>query len=85
MPGPTKWSQGFSSANDSNQNDHDGDYQESVNDTAHGVGSDQTQEPQYNQNNSNSVKHNNPNLSFFGFSVPYKHPSYLTQVPQLGV
>jgi hypothetical protein len=31
-------SQGFSSADDSKQDDHDGDHQEQVNETAHGVG-----------------------------------------------
>jgi hypothetical protein len=35
---PAKWSQGFSSADDSKQDNHDGDYQKNVNETAHGVG-----------------------------------------------
>jgi hypothetical protein len=52
-------SQGSSSADDSKQDDHDGDYQKNVNETMHGVGSNQPQKPQYNQNNSDSVKHNN--------------------------
>jgi hypothetical protein len=51
-------SQDSSSADDSKQDDHDGDYQKNVNETAHGVGGDHPQEPQYNQNNSDSVKHN---------------------------
>jgi hypothetical protein len=62
----TKWSQGFSSANDSKQDDHDGDYQKNVNETVHGVGSHQPQKPQYNQNNSDGVKHNNPTFLFLG-------------------
>jgi len=34
---PTKWSHWFSSADDSKQDNHDGDYQKNVNETAHGV------------------------------------------------
>ena len=48
-----------SSADDINQNDHDGNHQKNVNKTAHRIGTDQPKKPQYNQNNSDSVKHNN--------------------------
>jgi hypothetical protein len=58
-------SQGFLSANDSKQNDHDGDHQKNVNETVHGVGSEQPQEPQYDQDNSNNEKHSNYPF-FFG-------------------
>jgi len=47
-----KWSQGLSSANDVKKDDHDGDHQKNVNETAHGVGRNQPQEPQDDQNNS---------------------------------
>jgi hypothetical protein len=40
LPSPAKWSQGTSSANDSKQDDHDSDYQKSVNETTHGVRGD---------------------------------------------
>ena len=62
-----KSSQGLSSANDSNQDDHHGDNQQNMNETAHGVGRDYPQEPQDDQNHSDSPYHvNSPFLFWFG-------------------
>lgn len=65
---PTKWLLRFSSANDIKYDNHDGDHQKEVNETAQRVGSDQTQDPQYYQNNSDSIKHINYPF-FFWLSV----------------
>ena len=65
MSGPTKWSQGFSSSNDSKHDDHGGGHQENVNETANGVASNYPQEPQYDQNRSDSEEHSNSPF-FFG-------------------
>ena len=54
IPDPTKWSRRFSAANDPQQDDHDGDHQKNVNETAQSGGSDQTQDPQYDQNSSDN-------------------------------
>lgn len=40
---------------DSNQDDNNGDHQKNMNEAAHGVGGDESQEPQYDQNNSDRV------------------------------
>jgi hypothetical protein len=53
-----------SSSDDLKQNNHNSNHQKSMNETSHGIGSDQTQKPQYNQNNCDSVKHNNPAFLF---------------------
>jgi hypothetical protein len=53
--GPKIGSQGSSSTNDVNQDDHDGDHQQNVNKATHGVGRDESQEPQDDQNNCESV------------------------------
>jgi hypothetical protein len=50
-------SHGVSPANDSKQDDHDGDHQKNVNETAYGVGGDQPQKPQDEQNNSDRIEH----------------------------
>jgi hypothetical protein len=47
-PGYTKLSRAPSSVNNVDQDDDNGDNQKNVNKTAHGIGSDQPQEPQYN-------------------------------------
>ena len=57
MHGPAKGSLATSPADDSEQDDHDGDYQKNVDETAHGVGSDQSKKPQDDQNNSNYIDH----------------------------
>jgi hypothetical protein len=67
MYGPAECSDSSSSTDKINQNDDNGDHQENVDEPAHRVGSDQPQEPQYDQNYSKSVKHkillkNNDNL-----------------------
>jgi hypothetical protein len=41
----TSGSQGLSPANDVKQDDHNGDNQKNMNETAHGVGRDEPQEP----------------------------------------
>jgi hypothetical protein len=48
-------SYGVSPADDSKQDDHDGDHQKNVYETAYGVGSDQTKQPQDEQNNSDGI------------------------------
>lgn len=48
---------GMSSANDSEQDDHDSDHQKYVNETTEGVGSDQSKKPQDEQNNGNRIQH----------------------------
>jgi hypothetical protein len=48
---------GMSSANDSEQDDHDSDHQKYVNETTEGVGSDQSKKPQDEQNNGNRIEH----------------------------
>jgi hypothetical protein len=50
-------SHGVSPANDSKQDDHDGDHQKDVYETAYGVGSDQSKQPQNEQNNSDGIEH----------------------------
>ena len=45
---------GSPSADDSNQDYHDGDHQKDVDKAAHGVGSHQAKEPQYYQDNNYS-------------------------------
>jgi hypothetical protein len=50
----TKSSSGLSSANYVKEDHHDGDNQQNMNETAHGVGGDQPQEPQDDQNDSDS-------------------------------
>jgi len=40
IPDHTKWSRRFSASNDPEQDDHDGDHQKNVNETAHGGRSD---------------------------------------------
>jgi len=57
---PVKCSRESASAYQPKQNNHNGNHQECVNETAHGVGSDQPQEPQYEQNYGDSVKHKDP-------------------------
>jgi hypothetical protein len=57
LAGAAPWSQRFSSADDPEQDNHDGDHQKDVNETADGVGSDQTKQPQDKQNNGNRIKH----------------------------
>ena len=57
MHGPAKWSLAISPADDSEQDDHDGDHQKNVDETAHGVGSDKSKKPQDDQNNSNRIDH----------------------------
>jgi hypothetical protein len=42
---------------DSHQHHNDSDYQKNVNEAAQGVGSDQPEKPQYQQNRCNSEKH----------------------------
>jgi hypothetical protein len=37
---------------------NDGDHQQNVNETAEGVGADQSEQPEYEQDNENSPKHN---------------------------
>jgi hypothetical protein len=50
-------SQPASSANHSQQDNHDGDHQQNVNETAHGVGSDQAKQPQDEHNDGNGIEH----------------------------
>lgn len=45
------------SANDSKQDNHNGDYQKNMNQAAHGVGSEKSRELQNKQNDCNSVEH----------------------------
>jgi hypothetical protein len=47
----------FSALNEPDHDDYDGDYQENVNETTKGVGSNQSKNPQYYQNRSKCVKH----------------------------
>jgi hypothetical protein len=49
----------FSSACHSKQYDNNGNHQKNMNKTACGVGGDQSQEPQYEQNNSDGIEHDN--------------------------
>jgi len=51
----TSGSESFSSADDVKQDHHDGNHQQNVNKATHGIGGDKTQEPQDDQNNSESV------------------------------
>src|SRR4030065_535914 len=53
----SRGSHGVSPANDSKQDDHDGDHQQNVNETADGIGADQPQEPQDEQHNSDRIEH----------------------------
>jgi hypothetical protein len=46
FPGSNLAPKHTSSANDSKQDDHNGNHQKNVNETTHGVGSDEPQEPQ---------------------------------------
>lgn len=50
----SKSSYRLSSANNPDQDDHDSDDQKNMDETAYGVGRDQPQEPQNEQNNSDS-------------------------------
>jgi hypothetical protein len=52
-------SSGPSSANDVEQDYHDGDDQQDMNETAHGMGGDQTQDPKDDQNNGDGPQHAN--------------------------
>jgi hypothetical protein len=47
----------FPSADDSQQDNHYGNYQKEVNEPAQGIGGNEPQDPQYDQNSGNSVKH----------------------------
>jgi hypothetical protein len=55
--------QRLSPADDPEQDNHDGNYQKHVNETANGVGSDQSQQPQDEKNDSNGVQHDKYPLS----------------------
>ena len=46
-----------STLNDTNQNDHNRDDQEGMNESAHGVRSDKTQNPEDDQDNGNGLEH----------------------------
>jgi hypothetical protein len=46
-----------STVNQSNQNYHDCDYQQYVNETTHGSGSNQAQQPQDEHNDCNGIEH----------------------------
>jgi hypothetical protein len=48
-------SHGVSPANDSKQDDHDGDHQKNVYESADGIGGDEPQEPQDEQNDSDGI------------------------------
>jgi hypothetical protein len=50
-------SQGASSADDPEQDDHESDHQENMNETAYGVGGDKSEQPQDEQNNSDGIEH----------------------------
>jgi hypothetical protein len=54
-----KLSSGPSSSNDVKQDDHDGDDQQNMDETAHGMGGDQTQDPKDDQNNGDGPQHVN--------------------------
>ena len=56
------WSQGPSPANDPDQQHDDRYHQQNVDETADGVGADQSQQPQYEQNNSDGIEHDNSPL-----------------------
>jgi hypothetical protein len=47
----------FPATDDSEQDNHDRDYQKDVYETAHSVGTDQPHKPQYQQDRGNRVKH----------------------------
>jgi hypothetical protein len=51
---------GASSSDDSQQDNHDGNYQQNVNETAHGVGSNQPQQPQDEHYYCNGIEHEVP-------------------------
>jgi hypothetical protein len=51
-----------STADDSQQDNHNGDYQKDVDKTTQGIGRDQSKYPQDKQNNSNRIKHGNTPL-----------------------
>jgi hypothetical protein len=59
------WSQNASPSNEPNENHHDSDDQKDVNESAHGVRSDKTQEPEDNQDNCNDLEHLSSALSLF--------------------
>jgi len=46
-----------STLNDTNQNDHNRDDQESMNESAHGVRGDKTQNPEDDQDDGNGLEH----------------------------
>jgi predicted signal transduction protein with EAL and GGDEF domain len=52
-------SKGVASADHSEQDDHEGDHQKNVDETAHGGGGDKPQEPEDQENNSNGIEHGN--------------------------
>jgi hypothetical protein len=54
---PAKQLHGPSSLDDSHQDNHNGDNKKEVDETAHGVGRDQPQHPQDDENDSDSIKH----------------------------
>jgi hypothetical protein len=48
---------GASALNDTNQNDHDRDDQEGMNESAHGVRGNKTQNPEDDQDDGNGLEH----------------------------
>jgi hypothetical protein len=63
-------SQRFSSVNDVDQDDYDGDYQKNMNKTTQRIGGHKTHKPQNNENDSDRVQHSK--YPFFIFSLPQK-------------
>jgi hypothetical protein len=53
---------------DVNENHDDGNHKKNVDKTTHGVGRNEPEEPQYDQNDRNRIEHG-IHLSLFGFPV----------------
>src|SRR5450759_2374974 len=68
-------SEGAAPADDPEQDHHDGDNQEDMDEAAHGVGSDQPQKPQDDQNYGDGIKHvDYPFVVEFEFPLIWKAP-----------
>jgi hypothetical protein len=60
-------SQGLAAANDTQQDDHDSDYQQNVDETANGIRADQTDQPQDYEYDCNGIEHGNFLSSYGSF------------------
>lgn len=70
-----KWLQRTSSTDDPEQDDHNGDYQKNMDETAERVRSDQSKNPQNKKNNCNCIKHDN-----YPFMLLIRDPTGSVQV-----